>query len=79
MLDEQPLSPTIVLGARPGPGCAGAAMACVDKLNLALRWLVGLMLFVMVVIVFLQILARFALPKLGIIISVPWTEELAAT
>ncbi|MFA5488404.1 MAG: TRAP transporter small permease [Candidimonas sp.] len=49
----------------------------VDGMNWVLRMTVGLMLFVMVVIVFLQILARFALPKLGIVISIPWTEELA--
>jgi len=77
MLDEQPLGHAIALGARPRPGCANAVLACVDKLNLVLRWAVGAMLFTMVVIVFLQILARFALPKMGIVISVPWTEELA--
>ena len=77
MLDEhhpaQPMRPA----ARPAPNRIKAAMACVDKMNLALRWTVGSMLFTMVVIVFLQIVARFALPRLGIVISVPWTEELA--
>lgn len=47
------------------------------RMNQLLRWSVGLMLFVMVVVVFLQILTRFALPKFGLLISVPWTEELA--
>jgi len=49
----------------------------IDQLNLLLRGVVGLMLLTMVIVVFLQILVRFVLPKMGVIVSVPWTEELA--
>jgi len=58
-------------------GCANWMLAGIDKLNQLLRWLVGLMLLTMVIVVFLQILVRFVLPKMGVIVSVPWTEELA--
>ncbi|CAN7746531.1 TRAP transporter small permease [Pseudorhodoferax sp. LjRoot39] len=46
-------------------------------MNTALRGLVGAMLATMVVVVFLQILVRFLLPRLGITVSAPWSEELA--
>jgi len=62
-------------------GCAVAVrrlvLVAVNKLNLLLRGAVGLMLFTMVAVVFLQILVRFVLPKFGLVVSVPWTEELA--
>jgi len=48
-----------------------------DKLNLLLRGVVGLMLLTMVAVVFLQILVRFVLPKFGVVLALPWTEELA--
>jgi len=56
---------------------ANCLLAGINHLNRLLRWLVGLMLLTMVVVVFLQILVRFVLPKMGLILSVPWTEELA--
>lgn len=77
MLDEQHSVQTVAPGTAAAPRRKNLVLACVDGLNLVLRWTVGLMLFTMVVIVFLQILVRFALPAVGIVISVPWTEELA--
>jgi len=55
----------------------GRVLLVVDKLNALLRGAVGLMLFTMVAVVFLQILVRFVFPKFGVVLSVPWTEELA--
>jgi len=52
-------------------------LVVIDKLNFLLRGAVGLMLFTMVAVVFLQILVRFVFPKFGVVLSVPWTEELA--
>ncbi|KQP05125.1 TRAP transporter small permease [Pseudorhodoferax sp. Leaf265] len=46
-------------------------------MNTGLRHLVGAMLCTMVLVVFAQILVRFLLPRLGITVSVPWSEELA--
>lgn len=46
-------------------------------MNLALKYTVGAMLFTMVVVVFMQILVRFLLPRLGLTASAPWSEELA--
>jgi len=67
----RPVSPSVV------QTCARVAWSAIDKLNLLLRGLVGLMLFTMVAVVFLQILVRFVFPKFGVVLSVPWTEELA--
>jgi len=68
-------------GVRPSSGTSqgrpNRVLWGMDKLNLLLRGVVGLMLLTMVIVVFLQILVRFVLPKMGIIVSVPWTEELA--
>jgi len=73
-----PLSPTPASApVHALAGCTRCVLAVIDKLNLFLRWLVGLMLLTMVIVVFLQILVRFVLPKMGVIVSVPWTEELA--
>lgn len=47
-----------------------------DLMNAGLRILLALTLATMVIIVTLQIVVRFILPKLGIIASVPWSEEL---
>ncbi len=77
MLDENNSAAAIAHGVRPAARPANLLMAAVDTMNVILRWAVGLMLFVMVVVVFLQIMVRFALPSVGIVISVPWTEELA--
>jgi len=57
--------------------CVACLLVAVDKLNLLLRGAVGLMLFTMVAVVFLQIWVRFVFPKFGFVVSVPWTEELA--
>lgn len=46
-------------------------------MNAALRHLVGAMLGVMVLTVAAQIVVRFVLPKFGIVVAAPWTEELA--
>jgi len=54
-----------------------AFLSAVDRMNVALRHLVGATLGIMVLAVGLQIVVRFLLPRLGIIASVPWTEELA--
>jgi len=49
----------------------------IARMNSSLRHVVGAMLGVMVVIVAAQICVRFLLPKFGIIVAAPWTEELA--
>jgi TRAP-type C4-dicarboxylate transport system permease small subunit len=49
----------------------------VDRLNLALTWLIGLLLAVMAVSVFTQVMVRFVLTAAGINLSAAWTEELA--
>lgn len=48
-----------------------------NAIDALLRIIVGTMLGLMVVVVALQIVVRFALPPLGFVISAPWTEELA--
>lgn len=53
------------------------AFGIIAGLNTVLRHVVGAMLGVMVVTVAVQICVRFLLPKLGIIVAAPWTEELA--
>lgn len=62
-------------------GFAGAASARflrgVDVMNVVLRHLVGGMLGLMVAVVGLQIVVRFVLPRFGLLLSVPWSEELA--
>ena len=50
---------------------------CLDGLNAFARAVVATALFVMVVIVFWQVIVRFLLPKLGLTVSAPWTEEVA--
>jgi TRAP-type transport system small permease protein len=49
----------------------------VDKLNKGLEILAGLALVAMTALIFLQVLVRFVFAKLGLQISVPWTEELS--
>lgn len=46
-------------------------------LNRLAAVMVGVMLSFAAAAVFLQILVRFVLPPLGIVISAPWTEEIA--
>lgn len=54
-----------------------AFLRAIDGMNLVLRHVVGLMLGVMVLVVAIQIVVRFALPPFGLVLSVPWSEELA--
>jgi TRAP-type C4-dicarboxylate transport system permease small subunit len=49
----------------------------VDRLNLVLTYLIGLLLAVMTVAVLTQVLVRFVLTAGGINLSAAWTEELA--
>lgn len=49
----------------------------IEWMNAVLRHIVGAMLGVMVLIVGLQIAVRFLLPRFGLMLSVPWSEELA--
>lgn len=46
-------------------------------MNLVLRHLVGAMLGAMVIVVAVQIGVRFVLPRFGVMVAAPWTEELA--
>lgn len=48
-----------------------------DGLNVVLGWIAGLFLAISTVAVFMQIAVRFVLPKLGIIVAAPWTEEVS--
>ncbi|SDG84128.1 TRAP transporter small permease [Pelagibacterium luteolum] len=48
-----------------------------DRINTLIAAIVGMMLAISTIAVFAQIMVRFALPKLGIIIAAPWTEEVA--
>lgn len=48
-----------------------------NGIDCLLRMVVGTLLGIMVVVVALQVVVRFALPPLGIIVAAPWTEELA--
>lgn len=49
----------------------------VDRLNLALTYLIGLLLAVMTVAVFTQVMVRFVLTAVGVNLSAAWTEEVA--
>lgn len=49
----------------------------VDRLNLALTYVIGLLLAVMTVAVLTQVLVRFVLTTVGVNLSAAWTEELA--
>ena len=48
-----------------------------DALNKLAGVLIASALFVMVAIVFWQVIVRFLIPKLGFTVSAPWTEEVA--
>lgn len=48
-----------------------------DGLNRVLGWIVGALLAASTAAVFVQVLIRFVLPLLGIIVAAPWTEEVA--
>lgn len=64
----------------PAPGRLHGMLAPVvrglDLVNAGLRILLALTLALMVLTVTLQIVVRFMLPKFGIIVSAPWSEEL---
>lgn len=49
----------------------------IDGMNVCLRHVVGAMLGIMVLVVALQIVVRFVLPRFGLVFSAPWSEELA--
>jgi TRAP-type C4-dicarboxylate transport system permease small subunit len=49
----------------------------VDRLNLGLTYLIGLLLAVMTFAVLTQVLVRFVLTAAGINLSAAWTEEVA--
>lgn len=49
----------------------------IDRINFFVRVLIGLGLLCMVVLVATQVAVRFILPKLGMPVSLPWTEEAA--
>lgn len=54
------------------------SLETIDRsLNRAVAAIVGLLLGLAATAVFLQIVVRFALPPLGIVLSAPWTEESA--
>jgi len=52
-------------------------LAAVDWLNHGIGYLMSAALGVMVVCTMLQVIVRFLLTRFGILMSVPWTEELA--
>ena len=67
-------------GTEPAEGWRGparAALRAVDRLNAALRALVGLLLGIVAAAVLGQVLVRFVLTAFGLNVSAPWTEELA--
>lgn len=45
-------------------------------MNRVLTYIVGVLLFMMVIVITIQISIRALLPKIGIIVHAPWTEEL---
>ena len=49
----------------------------IDKANAVMRCAAGIMLGMMVVVVAIQICVRFVLPVAGIVVSAPWSEEIA--
>lgn len=69
--------PTPPGGDSRGGGAVRGFLRAVDGMNVALRHTVGAMLAIMVAVVALQIVVRFVLPRVGIVLSVPWSEELA--
>jgi TRAP-type C4-dicarboxylate transport system permease small subunit len=44
-------------------------------LNRAICWIIGIFFAVSTVAVLIQVIVRFVLPKMGLIVSAPWTEE----
>jgi TRAP-type C4-dicarboxylate transport system permease small subunit len=54
-----------------------SVIAFVDRLNLMLTYLIGLLLAVMAFAVLSQVVVRFVLTAIGINLSAAWTEEVA--
>jgi TRAP-type C4-dicarboxylate transport system permease small subunit len=54
-----------------------ALLWLVDRLNLVLTYVIGLLLAVMTMAVFTQVMVRFVLTTAGINMSAAWTEEVA--
>lgn len=48
-----------------------------DAVNRVACWIVAILFAVATVAVLVQVCVRFVLPKLGLMVSAPWTEELA--
>lgn len=57
-------------------GVASRLILFVDRVNLIINYIAGLLLLSMSVIMLLQISVRSILPRIGISMSLPWTEEL---
>jgi TRAP-type C4-dicarboxylate transport system permease small subunit len=53
------------------------ALWLVDRLNLVLTYVIGVLLAVMTVAVFTQVMVRFVLTAVGVNLSAAWTEEVA--
>jgi TRAP-type C4-dicarboxylate transport system permease small subunit len=53
------------------------ALSLLDGLNRLVSWTVGLLFALATAAVLIQVMVRFALPPMGIVVSAPWTEECA--
>lgn len=58
-------------------GARWMVIGAVDRVNWGIGYLIALALAIMAVCTFLQVVVRFVLPKIGLVVSVPWTEEVA--
>jgi TRAP-type C4-dicarboxylate transport system permease small subunit len=54
-----------------------AIIGLVDRLNIGLTYVIGLLLAVVAFAVFAQVMVRFVLTAVGINLSAAWTEEVA--
>jgi TRAP-type C4-dicarboxylate transport system permease small subunit len=63
---------------RPGSrrGTAGSYFRLLDRLNAAVRQLVGLLLFAMCLLALFQVVVRLVLTTFGVNLSAPWSEEI---
>lgn len=52
-------------------------LSALDVVNRVVCWIVGLLFAAATLSVLLQVCVRFILPKLGMVVAAPWTEELA--
>jgi TRAP-type C4-dicarboxylate transport system permease small subunit len=53
------------------------ALGILERLNLAVYYLIGVLLAAISAVVLMQVVVRFVLTNLGVNIAAPWTEELA--